>query len=118
MADGYRVFRPAVFFLTDGRPTDPGRTWRSALANLLDADFPHRPNIVAFGFGDADTAIVAEVGTVASYTATDAVSAAAAVASFGTLLVESVVESGAAGRFRLPAETPDGLVDLAVEDLL
>jgi uncharacterized protein YegL len=116
-ADGYRVFRPAVFFLTDGRPTDPAPAWRGALARLLDDDFPHRPNIVAFGFGDADAATLAEVGTVASYSASDAVTAAAAIASFGALLVESVVESGAAGRFRLPTDVPDGLVDLGSDML-
>jgi uncharacterized protein YegL len=118
VADGYRVFRPAVFFLTDGRPTDPAPVWRSALAHVLDASFPHRPNIVAFGFGDADTAILSEVGTLASYTAADAVTAAAAIASFGSLLVESVVSSGAAGHFRLPVGAPDGLVQLIAEDLL
>lgn len=118
-ADGYRVFRPAVFFLTDGRPTDPAASWRGALARLLDADFPHRPNIVAFGFGDADAATLTQVATIASYTAADAVTAAAAIASFGGLLVESVVESGAAGRFRLPRDVPDGVVELGVaEDLL
>lgn len=119
VADGFRVFRPAVFFLTDGRPTDPARAWRGALARLVSTSFPHRPNIVAFGFGDADRAILAEVGTVASYVASDAVTAAAAIASFGSLLVESVVASGAAGQFRLPHDTPDGLVDVdPMDDLL
>jgi hypothetical protein len=74
---------------------------------------------VAFGFGDADRAILAEVGTVASYVASDAVTAATAIASFGGLLVESVVGSGAAGRFRLPDDTPRGLVAMPpMEDLL
>jgi uncharacterized protein YegL len=118
VADGFRVFRPAVFFLTDGRPTDPARTWRDALGRVHDPDFPHRPNVVTFGFGDADRAILREVATVASYVATDAASGAAAIASFGTLLVESVVASGAAGRFRLPPDTLDGLAVLDSEDLL
>jgi uncharacterized protein YegL len=39
VADGFRVFRPAVFFLTDGRPTDTGPAWRAALAHLLDPGF-------------------------------------------------------------------------------
>jgi uncharacterized protein YegL len=115
VADGYRVFRPAVFFLTDGLPTDPSAVWRPALARLVDEDFPHRPNIVAFGFGDADAAVTAAVSTVGAYAATDAVTAAAAIASFGALLVESVVTSGAAGRFRLPADVP-GLSPVELEE--
>ncbi|MDQ3777781.1 MAG: VWA domain-containing protein [Actinomycetota bacterium] len=112
VADGYRVFRPAAFFLTDGRPTDRNADWRAAHADLVDADFPHRPNVVSFGLGDADHAVLTEVATVASYAASDAVTAATAIASFGTLLVESVVASGAAGHFRLPAELPTSLVEL------
>lgn len=118
VADGYRVFRPAVFFLTDGRPTDAGAVWRAALAELLDGDFPHRPNMVAFGFGDAEPKLLAEIATVAAYAAADALTAASAIASFGTLLVESVVASGTTGGFRLPDDAPDGLVALAEEDLL
>lgn len=108
-ADGCRVFRPAVFFLTDGRPSDPPAAWRSALGRLRDPGFGHRPNIVAFGFGQCDPAVLREVATVASYVASDVVSTAAAIGSFGTLLVESVVASGTSGRFRLPETTPDGL---------
>lgn len=118
VADGYRVFRPAVFFLTDGRPTDVGAAWRGALAQLLHDDFPHRPNIVSFGFGDADHALLGEIATLAAYRASDAMTAAAAIAGFGTLLVESVVASGAAGRLQLPPNAPDGLVELPLEDLL
>lgn len=119
VADGFRVFRPAVFFLTDGRPTDPGHAWRTALARLVDPGFPHRPNIVAFGFGDADRAVLAEVGTVASYVASDAVTAAAAIASFGGLLVESVVASGTAGKFRLPDDAPGDVIEVdLMSDLL
>lgn len=118
VADRYRVFRPAVFFLTDGRPTDRGDVWRAALSRLVDAEFPHRPNIVSFGFGDAEDSIVAEIATLAAYAASDAVSAAAAIASFATLLVESVVASGTTGHFQLPAEAPEGLSALDMEDLL
>jgi uncharacterized protein YegL len=118
VADGFRVFRPAVFFLTDGRPTDTAAEWRDALTAVLDQDFPHRPNIIAFGFGDANDAILAEIATVAAYRASDAITAADAIASFGTLLVESVVGSGAAGHLRLPNDPPSGLTTLTEGDLL
>lgn len=118
VADGFRVFRPAVFFLTDGHPTDAPAEWRDALASVLDDAFPHRPNVIAFGFGDANDRILAEVATVAAYRASDAISACDAIASFGTLLVESVVGSGAAGHLRLPALPPAGLTSLVEDDLL
>ena len=118
VADGYRVFRPAVFFLTDGHPTDAPAEWRDALTAVLDEDFPHRPNVIAFGFGDADDTILAEVATVVAYRASDAISASEAIASFGTLLVESVVGSGAAGYLRLPELPPQGMTAMAEEDLL
>lgn len=118
VADGFRVFRPAVFFLTDGRPTDAGATWRAALGELLDGDFPHRPNVVAFGFGDAEPKLLAEIATVAAYSAADALTASSAIASFGSLLVESVVASGTTGGFRLPDDAPDGLVAWIEDDLL
>jgi uncharacterized protein YegL len=118
VADGYRVFRPTVFFLTDGQPTDAVIEWRAALERMVDPDFPHRPNVVAFGIGHASRPMLAEVATVAAYTAADSMSAPAAIAAFGTMLVESVVASGAAGALRLPEVTPDGLLDLEDEDLL
>lgn len=118
VADGYRVFRPAVFFLTDGRPTDPAARWRFALARLRDDGFPHRPGIVAFGFGDADPRLLGEIATLAAYTASDAITAAGAIATFGELLVQSVVASGTAGSLRLPPNVPDGLTLLERDDLL
>ena len=118
VADGFRVFRPAVFFLTDGQPTDRGAAWRAALARLCDTDFPHRPNIVAFGFGEADPALLGEIGTVASYTASDAITAAGAIATFGELLIGSVVASGATGQLTLPSSMPAGVVPVLDEDLL
>jgi uncharacterized protein YegL len=118
VADGFRVFRPAVFLLTDGQPTDSPTEWRSSLSRLLDARFPHRPNVVAFGFGDANDEILAEIATIAAYQASDTVSAAAAIASFGTVLVESVVGSGTAGHLQLPTDVPDGLTLLEGGELL
>lgn len=112
VADRYRVYRPAVFFMTDGRPTDRSADWLAALAALRSPEFPHRPHMVAFGFGDADAEILREIGDVAAYTAADAASAPAAIAAFGALLVESVVASGAAGAFRLPDALPGGLEEI------
>ena len=60
-ANGDRWYRPAVIFISDGRPTDEPEKWRAALERLSDPDWKRRPNILAFGFGDADPAVLAAV---------------------------------------------------------
>lgn len=60
-AGGDRWYRPAVIFVSDGRPTDDPERWRAAHRRLVDPAWKRRPNILAFGFGDADPAVLAEV---------------------------------------------------------
>lgn len=60
-ASGDRWYRPAVIFISDGRPTDEPERWRAALERLSDPNWKRRPNILAFGFGDADPAVLAAV---------------------------------------------------------
>lgn len=57
---GFRVFRPLMFFLSDGVPTDP--SWPTALDALRSPEFRQGPTIVAVGFGSADPAIIGEIG--------------------------------------------------------
>ena len=49
-----------VFFLTDGAPTDR-EDWRAVRTRLLSQ--PAAPNILSFGIGDADPAVVQEIAT-------------------------------------------------------
>jgi uncharacterized protein YegL len=58
---GDRWYRPAVIFISDGHPTDDSERWRGALARLTDPGWKRRPNILAFGFGEADPQILSEV---------------------------------------------------------
>jgi uncharacterized protein YegL len=60
-AGGDRWYRPAVIFISDGRPTDDPERWRSAHRRLTDAQWKRHPNILAFGFGDADPEILSVV---------------------------------------------------------
>ncbi len=60
-AAGDRWYRPAVIFVSDGRPTDDPERWRAALERLTDPAWKRRPNILAFGFGEADSEILAAV---------------------------------------------------------
>lgn len=60
-AGGDRWYRPAVVFISDGRPTDDPERWRAAHRRLSDPAWRRHPNVLAFGFGDADPSILAEV---------------------------------------------------------
>ncbi|MBO3740418.1 vWA domain-containing protein [Actinoplanes flavus] len=48
-SDGYKVYRPAVFFITDGAPTDNMSDVQAAFNDLTDPGFRGRPNIIPFG---------------------------------------------------------------------
>lgn len=60
-AEGYRVHRPMVFFMSDGAPNP--EDWRTPLGELVDVNFAYRPNIVSFGVAGADPAVIKEVST-------------------------------------------------------
>ena len=60
-ASGRRPLRPAVWLLTDGRPTRG--FWPPAHAELTDPFWVDAPAVVAFGFGDASAAALRRIGT-------------------------------------------------------
>src|SRR5581483_8061097 len=47
---GERWYRPAVLFISDGRPTDPADQWAEAHKRLVDPTWRRHPNVLAFGF--------------------------------------------------------------------
>lgn len=109
----YGVHRPAVFFLTDGQPSD-GEHWIPIHARLVDRNrTPGAPNIIACGIGQADPRAILRVATqqdfaFVSIAGTDVGSA---VAKFCTALTRSVVASGrsmAGGAPELVVDRPDG----------
>jgi uncharacterized protein YegL len=106
-ADGHRVYRPAVFFLSDGHPTDQ-TTWPAAYERLVDPEWPARPNIISFGIGDADAATIGRIGTFQAFMSHGEVSPATALHSFARALTTSVVSSG--------GNTPDGDLMLQVPE--
>jgi uncharacterized protein YegL len=115
-AQGYTVYRPAVFFLTDGLPNGQ-EDWRASRARLLAQ--PAAPNMLAFGIGDADAATVAELATKPNFAfvAARGVDAGAAISEFVTSLTQSVISSGqalAGGSAELQFEKPEGFT-LAVD---
>ncbi|MPZ80022.1 MAG: hypothetical protein GEV28_06320 [Actinophytocola sp.] len=92
-ADAHRVYRPAVFFLSDGHPTDP-TSWQAAYERLVDPGWSARPNIISFGIGDADAPTIGRIGTFQAYMSQGGVSPAAALHTFARALTMSVVSSG------------------------
>jgi uncharacterized protein YegL len=118
-ADGYRVFRPAVFFLSDGQPTDKG--WEAAYSRVIAPDWKLRPHILAFGFGEAEPGVIAKVATLKAYMADAGVDPAAALAEWATRLTQTMVLSGNAiasgtGTLVVPP-TPTGFHEIPLETI-
>lgn len=98
------VHRPAVFFLSDGQPTDPA-TWPAAYAALTDPAWSARPDMIAFGIGDADPVTIARIGTLRAFTVADDTAPGTALDEFARAVTSSIVRSGGstggAGEVRL-----------------
>jgi uncharacterized protein YegL len=62
--DNFSVHRPAVFFVSDGSPSDSDQEWRSAFLELTEYDkptgtgFAMYPNVIPFGVDQADPKIL------------------------------------------------------------
>lgn len=132
-ADGYRVYRPAVFLITDGEPICDDRERASAFAALSDRDFPRRPNMSVFGLGpNVPEEVVKDylIGDKDSdgrpkqnpparaFITKDGFSAAEALGGFVALLMQSIVSSTANVAGGSSSEGDDGFVwdDDAIAD--
>jgi len=95
---GDRWYRPAVIFISDGRPTDEPERWHSALRRLADPGWKRRPNILAFGFGDADPEVLSMVtGSKPNraFIATEGAEPSRVVPELIAGLIQSIVSSSA-----------------------
>jgi uncharacterized protein YegL len=90
-ADGHQVYRPAVFFLSDGQPNDD---WTAAYHRVTDQNWGPHPNILAFGFGTADQTTIQQVATVKAFIANGTLGPAEALREFAQSLIRSIVNSG------------------------
>lgn len=100
----YRIYRPTVFFLSDGQPTDPA-TWRLPHDRLLDPTWPDRPTIVAFGIGDADAETIRTVGRCRAFLSTGdgGTTPGEALRRFAEALTDSMLSTGApSGHVEIP----------------
>ena len=108
--DGHTVYRPAVFFLSDGQP-NPGNGWHAAFQALTDVSWSAHPNILAFGIGDADENVIGQVGTQRAFMVDKSMGPAEALVEFAQSLIRSMINSGTQS-----ASDPDGGATLALPD--
>jgi uncharacterized protein YegL len=91
-AAGDLVYRPAVFFLTDGQPLDD---WAESHARLTDPAWPDHPDIVPFGFGDLDDPdTVQRLATGVGFLADGTMKPEEAVRELAKMLIGSIINSG------------------------
>jgi uncharacterized protein YegL len=65
---GTPVYRPVVFFMSDGEHM-AREDWEAALDQLRDKSWKFAPEVVAFGFGDANREVIRRVATRFSFAA-------------------------------------------------
>jgi len=90
---GHTPYRPTVFFLTDGQPTDD---WHAEHQNLISPSFPPHPTILAFGFGEVEAGTLQQVATFRAFVANAGVQPSQALREFAKQLLNSVVRSAVA----------------------
>lgn len=93
--NGAQIYRPAVFFITDGFP-DRDCNWEPKLQELIDPSFKYRPNIVAFGFGSASEDTLARIATFKAYAANRGESPAEILRTIARELTRSIMASSQA----------------------
>jgi uncharacterized protein YegL len=103
--DQNQVYRPAVFFLSDGQPGDH---WEASYKRVTDPSWPLHPNILAFGFGTADPHTLQQVATVKAFIADGSMGPEQALKEFAQSLIRSIVNSG--------TQSASGTVTLSVPD--
>lgn len=108
-SQGHTVYRPAVFFLSDGHPNK--NQWQTAFQALTDPNWTSRPNILAFGFGAADENVIRQVATTRAFMANGTMGPADALREFAESLIRSIVNSATPS-----AANPAGGVNLSMPD--
>lgn len=98
-ADGFQVHRPAVFFLSDGVPTDQDSVWRAAFADLIGEK--SYPNVIPFGVDEAEPRTLQALihpstgpKQMQMYLMDAGADPAAAISAAAEILISSVISSG------------------------
>ncbi len=90
-SQGIQVYRPAVFFITDGDPTDD---WEANHRALTDKNVnPQAPHIIAFGVAGANPTVIGKIGTKAAFIANQGVDPGNALKEILKSLTNTIVNS-------------------------
>lgn len=90
-SQGIQVYRPAVFFITDGEPTDD---WEANHRALTDKNVnTQAPHIIAFGVAGANPAVIGKIGTKAAFIANQGVDPGNALKEILKSLTNTIVNS-------------------------
>jgi uncharacterized protein YegL len=94
---GHQPYRPTVWFMSDGF-ANVGGNWKPARDRLADSTWERHPNILAFGWGQAERAEIEAVTNVdgGAYFAADGASPAEVVAAMVDVMMRSFVASSQA----------------------
>jgi len=116
-SNGEQIYRPAVFFITDGLPTDQG--WEAEYQRVVDPASPYRPNIVTFGFGEAEHSTLSYIATFKAYAAFDGEKPARVLRTIAQELTKSIMASstraaGGQAIIAMPDHIP-GMQELPVD---
>jgi uncharacterized protein YegL len=111
---GYKVFRPAVFFISDGEPSG---AWQNEYDTLMN-DPTARPNIVAFGVDSADLGVMKSIATVACYMSEENANPGLVLREIMKALTNSIITStnSPTPQFIAPPP-PDGCVAIPLDEM-
>lgn len=114
-ADGPSVLRPWVWFFANGSSGDGGE-WQQSLAGLVDPAFRARPNITAFGFGQAGA--IEEIATSPGHAmhAADVAAIEGMLSSVLAGMFNEVVASGSPDDAGAPIDGPNSFEDLGSDE--
>ncbi len=112
-SQGYSVYRPAVFFISDG---EPSAAWESEYDNLVNGVDATKPNIVTFGVDSADVSVMKRIANVACFMSHDNADPGTVLREIMKALTDSIVNSSSAPTPHLiipPA--PNGSVSIPLD---
>lgn len=112
---GYRVFRPAVFFISDG---EPSAAWESEYDDLVSGVDAPKPNIVTFGVVSADVSVMKKIANVACFMSEDKANPGPVLREIMKALTDSIITStnSPTPQFITPP-APDGCVSVPLDEV-
>ncbi len=115
-SQGFQVFRPAVFFITDGDPTDD---WEANYRALVDKTTNRQaPNVIAFGVAGSNASTIGKIGTVGAFVGNAGVNPGVALKEILRSLTNSIVSSSSSSTPTLVVpDAPDGCTAVPLETM-